>query len=113
MLDGNLRGSDSFTDELFIRNGAFTLTHDVLQNFEATVQSSANLTFDGSRTIDGNVTSDGGLTFDVADTQTVTGDLTLSTGSSVTVNDATGVGADGSSFTLCLLYTSPSPRDRG
>ena len=100
VLDGDVRGSLGNDDLLTFRNGASTLTHDVLQDFQVRVASNANLTFDGDRTIEGILQSRGTLTFDLGDTQTVTGNVRLVGGSTVAITDTGAVAAIGDEFTL-------------
>ena len=64
------------------------------------VASGTSVTFVGDRTIDGNLVSDGTLGLDLDDTQVVSGDVTLNTGSTVAVTDTNSVGAIDEQFTL-------------
>lgn len=100
-FDGDIRGSVGNADRLFVRGGpATTLTHDVLQGVEVRVDRPAKLIFEGDRTIDGSLLSQGRVEFDLADTQTVTGNVNFTASSTVELTDTTGVAAIGDEFTL-------------
>lgn len=99
-FNGDIRGSAANLDLLNFRNGDSSLTHDVLQNFAVTVAPTGNLTFVGDRTIEGTLLSRGTVSFDLADTQTVTGNVQLTRTSTVAIADASGVAALGEEFTL-------------
>ncbi len=99
-FDGDIRGSAANLDLLNFRNGDSSLTHDVLQNFAVTVAPTGNLTFVGDRTIEGTLLSRGTVSFDLADTQTVTGNVQLTRTSTVAISDTTGVAALNAQFTL-------------
>ena len=99
-FDGDIRGSLGNTDILAISGGVTTLTHDVLQNYQVNVGQTGSLTFDGSRTIEGNLRSYGVTTFDLADTQTITGDVNLFFNATVAITDVSEVAAIGQQFTL-------------
>jgi hypothetical protein len=99
-LNGDVRGSTANTDLLNFGSGTSTLTHDILQNFDVTVAPTGTLAFSGSRTIEGNLLSRGTLSFDIADTQIVTGNVQLTSGSTVEIADAGGVAAQDTQYTL-------------
>lgn len=97
---GNIRGSLGNTDTFVIGAGNTVLTHDVLQDYEVRVAQTGTLTFDGDRRIEGSLESRGTLSMDVANTQTVTGDVYLRPNSIVEITDAGNVSSIGDQFTL-------------
>lgn len=105
VLTGDFLGTTAFDDSFVVSTGNFTLTDDILQTVDVTVNGDGNLTLDGdgARTIDGDLTSDGVLTLDISDTHILNGDLDLSGVSQVVLTDITGLAAsaaDGDVFTL-------------
>ncbi len=102
-LAGDFLGSQAATDIFNISTGTFTLTNDIMQSVNVNVNDGATLAFGGmgGRTIDGNLVSDGNLLFNLGDPAVdVVGDVTLNTGSTVTITDSTMVAAINSEFTL-------------
>ncbi len=99
-LNGDVRGSLANVDLLNFRSGISNLTHDILQNFDVTVAASGTLAFVGDRTIEGNLLSRGTVSFDLADTQIVTGNVQLTSGSTIEIADATDVAAQDTQYTL-------------
>ena len=103
VLTGDFLGTTAFDDSFIVGPGAFTLTDDILQTVDVTVQATGDLILDGTRTIDGDLTTSGTLTVDLADTHLLAGDLTLTPTTTLVVTDTTGLAAsaaDGDVFTL-------------
>ncbi|MEO9971322.1 MAG: hypothetical protein ABJG15_16120, partial [Hyphomonadaceae bacterium] len=101
-LVGNFLGTTGFTDTLNFTTANFTLASNILQSVNTTVANGVTLDVDGARMIDGDLTSNGTIAFLLGtDTLDVTGDVTLNTGSVVSVDDSNGqVTAVGQQFTL-------------
>ena len=102
-LTGDFEGTSAFDDSLIISTGAFTLTDDVLETVDVTVDATGDLTLDGARSIEGDLTSNGVLTLDLADLHSIDGDLDLAAASTLVITDVTGLAAgaaDGDVFTL-------------
>ena len=110
-LDGDFIGSQGIdTFNVAEGTGAFILSNDIRSNVNVNVTQDATLGFagEGTRSIDGDLNSDGTLEFVLnapgsAPLASVTGDVTLNSGSTVSVDVNNQVTAAGQQFTLIEL----------